>query len=512
MEDFILGNDVLLQVVAFGLILIPAVIVHEFGHFLAAKLVGITVLEFGIGFPPKIGKLFTWGETEFTLNWIPIGGFVRPLGEDLVRPVGEEATERDRNALVSDMSDSTADRSGKDPGHKSEVEELAARGIYNTKAVHEATPMQRIFFMAAGALFNFIFALIIFVVVASTGVPEVVGDQIGFASFAEDSPLTEIGLLPYDAIDELNGEPFADHAALADRLALLIGEPVTVRVLRSVDDAVETLELEFVATQQIVDSFVGPDEYVLITSVDDDSPAMEAGLQANDLIAYFDGNQVFNNDDPSAYVSALTHEAAGQQVTLTVIRGGEQIEVSLVPRLDPPVGRGRMGIGIANAYSDVDFGVTYLAGDNYEVVPQSLGASLTYGVDRIGLIFRMIGDFPSRLMSGDAAPEEKRIISVVGVSQIGGKLLADSIEENSYYRIIDFVGLISIALGVTNLLPIPALDGGRIFFVLIELVRGKPLPPEKEGLVHLAGLVFMLLVGVLFIINDLSNPLTDLIQ
>jgi len=77
MFDFLLGNDLLSALLAFGIVLIPAVIVHELGHFLAARAVGITILEFGIGFPPRIAKLFTWRETEFTLNAIPLGGDAR---------------------------------------------------------------------------------------------------------------------------------------------------------------------------------------------------------------------------------------------------------------------------------------------------------------------------------------------------------------------------------------------------------------------------------------------------
>ena len=101
MLDFLLGNDGLSAIVAFGLVLIPAIFVHEMGHFLAAKAVGITILEFGIGFPPRMATLFTRGETMYTLNWLPIGGFVRPLGEDFVRPVSAKEVEREREILNS---------------------------------------------------------------------------------------------------------------------------------------------------------------------------------------------------------------------------------------------------------------------------------------------------------------------------------------------------------------------------------------------------------------------------
>src|ERR1700704_5871641 len=89
-----------LQLIILGLVLIPPIVfIHELGHFIAARLVGITVLEFGIGFPPRMIKLFEQGGTEFTLNWLPIGGFVRPLGEDMIKPVGDNATEKEREAF-----------------------------------------------------------------------------------------------------------------------------------------------------------------------------------------------------------------------------------------------------------------------------------------------------------------------------------------------------------------------------------------------------------------------------
>ena len=85
-------NNPLVVIVAFIIVLTPLILIHELGHFFAAKSVGITILEFGLGFPPKVRKLFTWRETEFTLNWIPLGGFVRPLGEDVLRPLDESPT------------------------------------------------------------------------------------------------------------------------------------------------------------------------------------------------------------------------------------------------------------------------------------------------------------------------------------------------------------------------------------------------------------------------------------
>ena len=137
MLDFLVGNDLLSALVAFVLVLIPAVIVHELGHFLAARAIGVSVLEFGIGFPPRVAKLFTWRETEFTLNMIPLGGFVRPLGEDMVRPPEDKGGERSGDS----PAESGADRSSRDRrtqvAYVSEREELAQRGFTDVKAVHD---------------------------------------------------------------------------------------------------------------------------------------------------------------------------------------------------------------------------------------------------------------------------------------------------------------------------------------------------------------------------------------
>src|SRR5262245_66460741 len=98
-------GDFLMTVISFLIVLGPLVLIHEFGHFIAARMVGITVLEFGIGFPPRAKKLFEQGGTIFTLNWLPIGGFVRPLGEDFVKPVGANATEEQRAAFEKQQAE-----------------------------------------------------------------------------------------------------------------------------------------------------------------------------------------------------------------------------------------------------------------------------------------------------------------------------------------------------------------------------------------------------------------------
>jgi regulator of sigma E protease len=141
------------------------------------------------------------------------------------------------------------------------------------------------------------------------------------------------------------------------------------------------------------------------------------------------------------------------------------------------------------------------------MVPQSLGNAISYGLNRTVQIFQLIASIPGQLMSGNVSPEEARPVSIVGISQIGGQFLRQSIRDGSPIMVLEFLGLISIFLGITNLLPLPPLDGGRIVFVLIEILRGKPVSPRIEYAIHRIGITLLLSLGVIIIIYDIFNPL-----
>jgi regulator of sigma E protease len=393
----------------------------------------------------------------------------------------------------------------------SELEVLASRGIYETMAVHEAKPFPRIWFFSAGAIANFIFAFLVFVFVGMLGIPKEVGGRVGFISVPEDSVLTDIGFQAGDVIETIDGRFFANSDDLFDQLRASIGRPVELEITRTETEPVEQFTLEITPSDQLVALLTQARDFVLIENVDPDSPAEVAGLKAGDLIGGINGHTLNNVSDPVMRLVDTTTEFAGKTLTLTIFRDGNEQEIDVVPRENPPQGQGRIGIGILPETGTPDRSFVYLDGVQRENVSQPPGAAIQYGFERIGEIFRTIAEFPARLISGSTEPEERRVVSAVGISQLGGAILQDSIEENEPVTIIEFVALISIALGFTNLLPIPALDGGRILFVLVELVRGKPIAPEREGLVHLVGLIFMLSVGVIFIINDLVNPFTNII-
>lgn len=479
MLDFLVNSDVLSAIVAFVLVLIPAVLIHELGHFFAAKLVGITILEFGIGMPPRMVKLFTLRGTDYTLNWLPLGGFVRPLGEDIVRQLGDDATNVDR-------------------------EEAERRGVGKTMTVNEAPPLGRIFFMAAGALMNFLLAFVLFVLIALSGLPERVGGIVALDYVAPDSVFAQAGLQAGDNIQAINGENFEDAADLTARLAAAGDEPVTLTVLRPN----EAQPLELTVTPDTTESSSPAQPYPIVLSVADNSPAAQSGLQSLDLITAFNGTPVASYEE----LQQLTSQNLDQEVTLTIWRENEELDLSLTPRSNPPAGEGSMGIGISTAELNSSLGIVYEQGGRNELRPQPLDRAIQYSWGRITEVVNTIISIPGQILNGTAQSESLRFTSPLGISQVGGVFLQESIQRNQPSIIIEFMALISLALGLTNLLPIPALDGGRILFVLIELVRGRPIAPEREGMVHLVGLALLLSLMVVVLLNDIANPLTDLIR
>jgi regulator of sigma E protease len=494
MLDFLLGNDLLSAIFAFGLVLIPAIIIHELGHFFAGKAVGITILEFGIGFPPRMLTLFTRGETEYTLNWLPIGGFVRPLGEDFVRPVSDAVTEKDRNTVTERLA-------SQDAASLSDRDKLRLRGVNKMMTVNEAKPLARIFFLTAGSLMNLLTAVVLFTIIGLSGLPTVVGGSIGLVDLEADSALAAAGIQPGDVILRVNGDYFADSAGLFDTLAAQAGEPVTLTVQRGSETTDVTFTPDAAATAT-------PTPFVYISGVAEESPAAQAGIQPGDTITAFNGQPFTTFDD----LPALTQQNVGQDVTLTLLQQGETRDVTLVPRANPPEGQGAMGITIQPALFDAGHGIVFVdSGVQQDIVPLTLGESIRYGFDRIGFYITTLAQLPGQILNGAVSSDEARFLSPLAISQVGAVFIQQSIEQNQPVVILNFVAVISIALGITNLLPLPALDGGRILFVLIEIVRGRPIAPEREGMVHLIGMALLLSIFVVAFVNDILNPITTLL-
>lgn len=476
MIESLFANDFYPALFAFLLVLIPAIIVHEIGHFLAAKLLGIRILEFGIGIPPRITRLFRWRGTDFTLNWLPLGGFVRPLGEDLVRPLSEEKFQ----IQLEDQWEQTSIDAG--------------------KAVHEANPWSRIFFFFGGSLMNLLSAFVLLVLSALLGILQPIGNTYEVVQAGG----SQISLVEGARIVRLNGNVI-DHTE--DLITAFHNSERISLIVEQTDGSTEELLLE---EDTLRDSRL--EAQALVLAVEPSSPAARAGIRTGDRVISADGSELGNSEhDAVSRLISFTSEHRGQEIKLGIRRGTEFNEISLVPRLNVGPNQGAIGIIIRSAYEVFPMDILIVESDNlFERKAASIPEAIEYASSVSSFLLRSIIQLPFEIIRGAIPAEYARPVSIVGISQLGGQQIRMSISESNPAGLLEFAAFISIALGITNLLPLPALDGGRIGFVFLELLRGKPIAPKFEGIIHLIGFVFLLAIGILIIANDLANPLTNL--
>ncbi len=377
--------DFLRSALPFAGILVVLVVIHELGHFVAAKAFGIRVLEFGIGFPPRIkGLAWRYGETVYTINWLPIGGFVRMLGEE----------------------DPTDPRS------------LAA-----------APRWKRLVVMGAGVVMNLVLALALF--------------TVGFMIPSERS---------------LN---------LAQVSEVMPGSPASRAV---------------------------------VTGTMRDGTAPLQGLQPGDVVMEVNGREVRNVGE----LIFSTRRYIGETQTWEITRANSTLMAEVYARWRPPEGQGPTGIrvgapttcsGIDDDGNPVNCRVTYPFTEREWYPPwDAIGLGWRAMVDAVVVTKNEIQVRVGG--SSGVAPDQPLLSGPVGIAGTTG----DIIERAGWRPLIELAALLSLSLAVFNALPIPALDGGRMFFVLVEILRGgKRISPEREGFVHFVG--FVVLLGGMVVIT-----------
>lgn len=427
-----------------GLYIVPIlavlILVHEIGHFVAARLIGAKVEEFGIGIPPRIKGWYHKG-VLWSINWIPFGGFVKVLGED-----GKSA----------------------DPGS------------INTKS-----PAQRAVFLGAGSFMNFLLAVVLMILVV--GFQGVSQTNVYITEVVPGSPAEAASWQAGDRVVEVAGVPVKTSGDVGQRAREFAGRPLSVVVERD-DTQLETSVVPRAnppvnegPTGVKIGDFAVADASV--QSVSPDSPAAAAGFQPGDRILSIGSSPI---SDAYALDFAL-RAAAGTSVPVTVARGGETVALTLdVPQLDPSV--------------DLltQLGLDLRLFPRFEAVP--LGSVIPVG---LGLAWEQSGQMISAvrdLVTGQAPLDQ--IAGPIGMGQITSEVVGTS-PLPLWVTLAQLAILLSLNLAVLNLLPLPALDGGRLLFVIVEVLRGgKKLAPEREGLVHFAGLI--LLLGFMFIVAFLD--------
>ena len=344
-------SDLILFIIVLGTLLLG----HEFGHFIAARWRGVKIDEFGIGFPPRILTLFEAGGTKYTLNWIPLGGFVRPTGEDDPDiPGGLAASSKTTRALV----------------------------------------------LLAGPAANVILAFLAFQVAFRFAAPNL--DQVIIAEVTPDTPAFDAGFMEGDRVVDVSG----------------------IQV-----DSFQTIQTEILA-------------------------------------------------------------GIGEELAITLEREGEIVLLLVEPRTEWPEDEGPLGVTLGYPLAEMSWG------DATRMALDSMQAQV------VGLL-----RLPGRLLAGEATQDEARVSGLKGIHDMLAWASAVDRSSERPFITLNIVGVISLGLALANLLPIPALDGGRLMFVFIEALLGRRISPKFEGFAHAIGFTFLLILMVYFNLQDFINPI-----
>ncbi|HEY0546652.1 MAG TPA: RIP metalloprotease RseP [Pyrinomonadaceae bacterium] len=437
---------------AFIFILGAAVVIHEFGHFIVAKLFGIRVETFSVGFGPRlIGR--KWGTTDYRISAIPLGGYVKLGGDESNAPIEGEG--------ASDIP----------------VEEQ-----YSLRP-----RWQKFLVSVAGPVMNVLTALTIpFVGAVWQGVPVMPAPIV--MSVAENGAAAQAGIKPGDRIVSFDGkenptwERISNDALLAPDHQLPVtiernGQriPLNIKPSRHTDDrgnSLGSLDLE-------PDAGAKP---VIIGTVEQGSPAEEAGLQKGDRIIRINDELARNKDQVMQFIS----DHKSEQLRLTIEReNGERKELTATPR-QLSDGKVRLGVGL---------------GGKEPLERVSVGESAKYAVSTNVEIIRLTAKALGQVFSGQRSVRET-LSGPIGIAQESSRVANDFGWEGVFFMLM----FMSLNLGVFNLLPIPVLDGGAIFILLIEAVLavvGMKLSLTVRERIQQVGFVVLLLLMGFVITNDL---------
>ncbi len=438
---------VLIKIAQFIVSLSIIVIVHEFGHFLFAKLFKTRVEKFYLFFDPWFSIFkFKKGDTEYGVGWLPLGGYVK----------------------ISGMIDESMDKEQmKLPPQPHEFRSKPA--------------WQRLIIMVGGVVFNFILALFIYVAVLFTwGETYLPTDNVKYG-IVTDSLAHEMGLRNGDMIVSLDGEHIDNFRSIMIDLVLNEREVITVnRDGRLVDIPVNRDFIPLIIKGEgKIDARIpyGP---FIVADYQKESPALKAGILKGDQVLGFDGVLFNFYDEFQSFIA----DKKGKEITVNLLRLGDTLNVKLVTTAEGMIGVVR------------DTPPDYI---ELKTVKYSLIESIPAGIDRG---FETLGNYLKQfkiIFSKDTKAYE----SLGGFITIG-KIFPSAWDWNAFWNLTAFL---SIVLGIMNILPIPALDGGHVLFLLVEVVSGRKPSDKFLEYAQLVGMIILIALLIFANGNDIIREL-----
>ena len=430
----------MITIISFILVLGFLVFIHEMGHYLAARHVGVRVETFSIGFPPKmVGKKY--GDTEYVLSWLPLGGYVRLFGQNMQ----DEDPSNPRN--------------------------YAAKSI-----------AQRFYILVAGPGINLIFAFLFMPLVYMAGVslPQYLLEPAWVSSVEAESFAEKIGIQPGDTIVAVNGKAVQSWDDIRTEISALQTPDVWLDIER--DGSLTTVRGDL---EDLKQSGAGwnPKIAPVVGGFSEHSPIQEGGGQIGDRILSINGLAVTEWSDIFKQIQqsqpAPNEEAEAVPLQIEIDQHGEIQILEVTPYYNPTT-------------------QSYLLGMTVEQTKKSFGFldSVEMGTERLLFITGMTFQFLGKIISGQGSLDD-----LGGPVRIG--MVIGEAVRTGWAEVFFLMAVISLQLGIFNLLPIPALDGGHIFFLAIEKLKGTPLSTHFRERTQMLGFALLMFFMIAVTYNDI---------
>jgi regulator of sigma E protease len=432
----------MMTLISFIIVLGFLVLVHELGHFLVAKKLDVKVEKFSIGFGPRLFA-FTKGETEYMISAIPLGGYVKLMGEE----PGEE--------VVNDPR------------------EFASHPVSHRMAIIMAGPLMNL-------LLTFLLLPLVFMI--GVNLPTYIGEEVSVGWVLADSPAEESGFKAGDVVRRIDGKDLENWENAVTVFASNPGRRLNLQVERS------GRLVDIYLTPRLMEGngsgYAGLVHHMapVIGGVRSASPAGKAGLMAGDRIKSVNGEPVNHWIGMSSRIKA----SEGKPVHLVIGRGMDEVRLTVTPTKDDASGNYSIGVSYSEPMVLKKFGLV-------EAVKEGMKRAVDLTILTVGILKKLVTlDLSVKSLGGP-----------IMIAQATGAAAQAGLSE-----VLSLMAFISLQLGILNLLPIPVLDGGHVFFLLAELGLRKPVSIKTREIAQQIGFAILITLMLVVSYNDIMRVLS----